>query len=161
MSRWLLVPLALLTLVMHTAKPLPVADTIIVSQRPLSLFSLLEQRDSLVAREARKQGVQVWLALSIAHAENWGGDSTAVNPWSGTIGLMQIHPVNWDLFPECGTAHITDRRRNVCMGVAILAKCLSATLARTLNCYGGAESLDGKRSYNLDVNRRTQLDWLD
>ena len=103
----------------------------------------------------------MWLALSISHAENWRGlDSTATNPFSGAVGLMQIIPSNWDLYPECGTAHITDRKRNVCIGIAILAKCMAPTLARTLNCYGGAVSLQGRRNYNLDVSRKIRLEWL-
>lgn len=162
MRPFLLVPLAFVTFAMHSPKPLPMADPIVVSQKPLSLFSLSEQRDSLVVREARKQGVPEWLALSISHAENWGGDSTAVNRYSGAIGLLQIHPVNWDFYATlCGTAHITNRKRNVCMGVAILKDCLSPTLEETLSCFGGATSLAGRKSYNLDVNRRTRLEWLE
>lgn len=157
---WLLSPLLLLAL--HTAEGVPWTEAIVVSAKPLELFSLSDQRDSLVSREARKQGVPVWLALSISHAENWMGlDSTATNPFSGAIGLMQIIPANWDRYPECGDAHITNRKRNVCMGIAILSKCLSPTLALTLNCYGGATSLLGKRSYNLDVARKMRLEWLD
>ena len=144
-----------------TRGPLPVVAPIVVSEKPLELFSLSEQRDSLVAREERRQEVPVWLALSISHAENWRGlDSTATNPFSGAIGLMQIIPENWDLFPDGGTAHITDRRRNVCMGIAILAKCMAPTMAQTLNCYGGAVSLQGRRNYNLDVSRKIRLEWL-
>ena len=119
-----LVAVTLIPSLIHS--PLPVAVPIVVSEKPLVLFSLSEQRDSLVAREARRQEVPVWLALSISHAENWRGlDSTATNPFSGSIGLMQIHPMNWDLFPECGTAHITDRKRNVCMGLSVLRECLN------------------------------------
>lgn len=163
MSHWLKPIWLLLALVaMHTPRGLSWADPIVVSQRPLELFNLTDQRDSLVAREARRQDVPVWLALSISHAENWRGlDSTATNPFSGAIGLMQIIPANWNLYPECGTAHITNRKRNVCMGISILARCLFPTLALTLNCYGGAESLLGKRSYNLDVARKMRLEWLD
>ena len=145
---------------MHSPKPLPMADPIVGSERPLSLFNLSDQRDSLVAREARKQSVPVWLALSIAHAENWGGDSVAVNPYSGAIGLGQIHPINFGRFPECGE-NILNRHTNVCYMMRILSDCLSVMLADTLNCYGGAESLRGKRAYNHDVNRRTRLEWLE
>ncbi len=155
-----LVVLVTLTLY-HSPVSLPMADAIIVSAKPLELFSLSDQRDSLVAREARRQGVPVWLALSIAHAENWRGlDSTATNVYSGAIGLMQIHPINFGKFPECGE-NITNRYTNVCYGLTILRHCLAPTLAVTLNCYGGAKSLRGKRSYNLDVNRRTRLEWVD
>jgi len=93
----MLVPLVLLTFAMHTPRGLPVADPIVVSRKPLELFSISDQRDTLVVREARRQGVPRWLALSISHAENWSGDSVAVNPYSGAIGLLQIHPVNFQL----------------------------------------------------------------
>ena len=149
-------------LVIHTSNGVPWTEAIVVSARPLELFSLPDQRDSLVAREARRQNVPVWLARSISHAENWQGfDSTATNPFSGAIGLMQIIPENWGLYPECGTTHITNRKRNVWIGIAILAECMAPTLARILNCYGGAVSLQGRRNYNLDVARKMRLEWLD
>lgn len=160
MNRLALFAVLFVTLLTHSPKQLPIADPIVASQRPLELFSLSDQRDSLVSREARKQGVPVWLALSIAHAENWSGDSTAVNPYSGAIGLLQIHPVNFGRFPECGE-NITNRYTNVCYGLTILANCLAPMLEETLSCYGGAKSLQGKKNYNLDVNRRMRLVWLD
>ena len=156
--RHLVVLLALL--VIHTPNGVPWTEAIVVSAKPLALFSLPDQRDSLVAREARRQNVPVWLALSISHAENWGGDSTAVNPWSGAIGLGQIHPVNFGRYPECGE-NMVNRKTNVCYMMRILRACLARTLEETLSCYGGATSLAGKRAYNLDVNRRTRLEWLD
>ena len=161
MNRSLLVPLAVLTLAMgDSPAPLPMAEVITVSEKPLELFSLSDQRDSLVSREARKQSVPVWLALSIAHAENWSGDSVAVNPYSGAIGLLQIHPVNFGRFPECGEP-IVNRTVNVCYGITILRNCLAPTLEETLSCFGGAKSLQGRKNYNLDVNRRTRLGWID
>jgi soluble lytic murein transglycosylase-like protein len=146
----------------HTAAPLPMAEVIVVSQKPLSLFNLSDQRDSLVVREARRQGVPEWLALSIAHAENWGGDSTAVNPFSGAVGLGQIHPVNFGRFPECGE-NIYNRQTNVCYMMRILVDCLSVndTLADALACYGGGVSLKGRRGYNYDVARRARLEWIE
>ena len=151
-------------LVIHTPNGVPWTEAIVVSARPLELFSLPDQRDSLVAREARRQNVPVWLARSISHAENWRGlDSTATNPFSGAVGLMQIIPGNWGLYPECGSAHITNRKRNVCMGMSVLRKCLDKyeTLADVLSCYGGAVSLQGRRNYNLDVARKIRLEWLE
>ncbi len=139
---------------------LVIAAPIIVSRSPFAEFSLSEQRDSLVAWEARKQGVPVWLALSVGHAENWGGDSTAVNFFSGALGLGQIHPVNWGRFPECGE-NLLNRRTNVCYMMKLLKLCEAATLAPVLSCYGGARSLQGKRNYNLDVTRMMRLEWLD
>ena len=156
--RHLVVLLALF--VIHTPNGVPWTEAIVVSARPLELFSLPDQRDSLVAREARRQAVPVWLALSIAHAENWTGDSAAVNLWSGAVGLGQIHPINFGKYPECGE-NMVNRKVNVCYMMRILRACLSHTLEETLNCYGGATSLEGKRAYNLDVNRRTKLEWLD
>ena len=147
-------------LVIHTPNGVPWTEAIVVSAKPLELFSLSDQRDSLVAREARRQAVPVWLALSISHAENWRGDSTAVNLWSGAIGLGQIHPVNFGKYPECGE-NMVNRKTNVCYMMRILRACLALTLEETLSCYGGATSLAGKRAYNLDVNRRNRLEWLD
>ncbi len=145
----------------HTPAPLPVAEVIVVSAKPLELFSLSHQRDSLVAREARRQGVPVWLALSIAHAENWQGlDSTATNVYSGAIGLMQIHPINFGKFPECGE-NITNRYTNVCYGLTILRNCLAPIFEETLSCYGGAVSPAGRRKYGYDVARKMRLEWID
>ena len=157
-SKLLLVGLTLVFL--HTPGGLPWAAPIIVSQRPLELFSLSDQRDSLVAREARRQGIPTWLALSISHAENWGGDSVAVNPYSGAIGLGQIHPVNFGRFPECGK-NIINRRTNICYMMQILGICLAPSLEATLSCYGGAVSPAGRRNYNYDVARKMRLEWLD
>ncbi len=161
MNRWLLAPLVLLTLATHTPAPLPMAEPIVVSKKPLSLFSISEQRDTLVAREARRQGVPVWLALSIAHAENWTGDSTAVNPRSGAIGLLQIHPVNFGRFPECGE-NIRNRYTNVCYGIQILGHCIESAedLSQALSCYGGATRNSTRRKYVDDVARRARLEWL-
>ena len=102
----------------------------------------------------------VWLALSIAHAENWGGDSTAVNPYSGAVGLLQIHPVNFGRFPECGE-NITNRYTNVCFGITILRNCLASTLESTLSCYGGATSPAGRRNYLFAVGTRVKMGWID
>ena len=160
MNRLMLLAVCFVSLATHSPKPVPMVKVLVVNQTPLSSYGLSEARDSLVVREARKQGVPEWLALSIAHAENWGGDSTAVNPHSGAIGLGQIHPVNFGRFPECGE-NITNRYTNVCYMIRILRDCEAEMLASVLNCYGGAKSLQGMRNYNLDVNRRTRLAWID
>ena len=160
MNRLMLLAVCFVSLATHSPKPVPMVKVLVVNQTPLSSYGLSEARDSLVVREARRQGVPTWLALSIAHAENWGGDSTAVNPHSGAIGLGQIHPVNFGRFPECGE-NITNRYTNVCYMIRILRDCEAEMLASVLNCYGGAKSLQGMRNYNLDVNRRTRLDWID
>ncbi len=159
MTRWLVV--VVLTLAMgHSPQPLPWAAPIVVSLKPLELFSLSEQRDSLVARAARLNGIPVWLALSIAHAETWGGDSAVVNPWSGAAGIGQIHPVNFGRFPECGD-NMLNRRTSICYMMRLLELCSAEILADVLNCYGGAASIEGMRRYNLDVTRKMRLDWLE
>jgi len=96
--------------------PLPVAAPILARRLGPS-----EERDSIVAQEARRAGMPVALAISISHVENWSGDSTARHPSSGATGLMQVMPRYWnDSFPvQCGTAPLTNRRRNACVGVQI------------------------------------------
>lgn len=171
MKPWLLAPLMFVTFAMHSPRPIPWADKVLVVDRvPLTSFSLSVQRDSLVAREARRQGVPEWLALSIAHAENWGGDSTAVNPWSGCIGLMQVCP--FDLSgdslwigthrEECGDTSLINRKRNVCVGMRVLQDCIGRfdRLATVLACYGGATRPTTRRKYVDDVARRTRMEWL-
>ena len=167
----LLVPLAVLTLAMgDSPAPLPMAEVITVSEKPLELFSLSDQRDSLVSREARKQSVPVWLALSIAHAENWSGDSVAVNPWSGCVGLMQVCPFDlsgdslWvgTYREECGDMPLINRKRNVCVAMKVLRGCIDRfdRLATVLACYGGATRPTTRRKYVDDVARRTRMEWL-
>ena len=159
MTRWPLLVLSLFQV--HTANQgLPVAKPIIVSGAPLAMFSRSVQRDTLVVREARRQSVPVWLALSVSHAENWTGDSMAVNVWSGAAGLGQIHPINFGRFPECGE-NIYNRRTNLCYMMRILTLCKADTLAKVLSCYGGAVSPQGMRNYNFDVVRKMRMEWLD
>jgi len=57
-----------------------------VAARPRDL---LEERDSLVAREARALGLPVQLALAVAWVENRHADSLAVS-YAGALGLMQV-----------------------------------------------------------------------
>jgi len=157
MTRW---SLPFLLLALHTQEPLPMAEPIVVNTAPLAMFSQSVQRDTLVVREARRQHVPVWLALSVSHAENWTGDSMAVNVWSGAAGLGQIHPVNFGRFPDCGE-NIYNRRTNLCYMMRILTLCKADVLAKVLNCYGGAESPQGMRNYNFDVVRKMRMEWLD
>src|SRR6266550_1517081 len=65
-------------------------------------LTLSQQRDSIVAYEARRARVPVPLAIAVSHAENWGGDSTALSS-SGAVGLMQVMPRTWQhsFEPEC------------------------------------------------------------
>ena len=57
MKSWLIAPLLLL--VLHTPRGVPWTEAIVVTAKPLELFSLSDQWDSLVAREARRQNVPV------------------------------------------------------------------------------------------------------
>ncbi len=80
-----------------------------------------QERDSIVAQEARLAGMPVALAIAVSHVENWAGDSTARHPISGALGIMQILPKTWsDSFQtECGTDSLVVRRRNACVGVHV------------------------------------------
>ena len=164
---WLL-PLLLL-LSADIDRPLPIAPPLIVSQQPLAFFGLSEQRDSLIARGARAWGVPVWLALGIGHAEVWGGDSMAVHPRSGALGLGQIHPVNFGRFPACGD-NMVNRQTSVCYMMELLRECIDArntegllrnpTLSAVLACYGGATRRSTRQRYVDDVMHKTKMEWL-
>lgn len=80
-----------------------------------------EERDSIVAYEARRAGMDPALAIAVSHVENWSGDSTAAHPRSGAMGLMQVMPFWADSFHvECyGPGTLTMRRRNACIGARI------------------------------------------
>ncbi len=138
----------------------PVQEAVV--ETPVQIEGLSEQRDSLVVTWAKKHGISKWLALGIAHAEVWNGDSTAVNPTTGAIGLGQIHPSNLGRFSGCGENYIS-RDTSLCYMMELLRECIeddAETLAELLNCYGGAKSYMGKRGYNYAVNSRVQLEWL-
>ncbi len=79
------------------------------------------ERDSIVAAAARLAGMPEQLAIAVSHVENWGGDSTAVHPVSGCLGLMQVCPRTWaDSFTvQCGTDSLIARWRNACVGAFI------------------------------------------
>jgi hypothetical protein len=125
--------------------------------------SLSEQRDSIVAAEARKAGVPVLLALAVSHVENWTGDSMAVSvagkqdsvtvrraimgqqraiDMLGAVGLMQVLPRAWwhSFENECGCGSLFDRQRNACKGVRVLAFYLARepTVDRALRGYHGS-----------------------
>ena len=124
MNRLVLFAVVLASLATHSPRPLPMAQPIVVSQKPLSLFSVHEQserRDSVVLREARRLGVPRIVAYAVTHAETYSGDSTAVSS-AGAVGIMQIMPANFDSYPECyGARHITDMKRNACVGLRLLS----------------------------------------
>ncbi len=104
------------TIVWGTAQPYAVQ-----LPTPVLFGGPSEERDSIVAFEARQAGMDPALAIAISHVENWSGDSAAVHPRSGAIGLMQIMPFWADSFQvECyGPSALTNRRRNACIGSRI------------------------------------------
>lgn len=125
--------------------------------------SLSEQRDSIVATEARRAGVPVLLAIAVSHVENFGGDSMAVS-WAGrqdtasvrraiageqraidslgAVGLMQVLPSKWwhSFEEDCGCGSLFDRQRNACKGVRILRYYLAQqpTVDKALRGYHGS-----------------------
>lgn len=104
-------------------------------------LSVSAQRDSIVAREARRAGVPAALAVAVSHTENWTGDSTAVST-AGAIGLMQVMPRYWEhrFEEECGCGSLLDRRRNACKGVRVLRFYLDSlpTVDEALRAYHGS-----------------------
>lgn len=106
--------------------------------------TLSEQRDSLVAREARRADVPVSLALAVSHVENWTGDSMAVSS-RGAVGLMQVLPRYWqhEFEEECGCGSLFIRQRNACVGVRVLRHYLDKqpTVDKALRAYHGSLQL--------------------
>jgi soluble lytic murein transglycosylase-like protein len=82
-----------------------------------------EQRDSIVATEARRAGIPVGLAIAVSHVEDTSGDSMAVSP-AGAVGIMQVLPKYWQhsFEDECGCGSLFRRQRNACVGTHILAQ---------------------------------------
>ena len=117
-----LITVAFLSLLLHSPKPLPWAGPIVVSEKPLELFSVSEQRDSVAFRQAQRFGVPWRIVYAVTHSENYSGDPKATNRRTGAAGIFQIHPVNFNSYrEECyGDRHITDIARNACVGVNLL-----------------------------------------
>lgn len=115
--------------------------TTVVTATPRS-FS--EQRDSIVAHEARRAGVPVKLAIAVSHVENWTGDSMAVSP-VGAVGLMQVLPKYWQhsFEEECGCGSLFRRQRNACVGVRVLKQYLDQhkKTSPALRAYHGSLNL--------------------
>jgi soluble lytic murein transglycosylase-like protein len=107
-------------------------------------LSLSDQRDTIVAQEARSAGVPVDLALAVSHVENWTGDSMAVSS-RGAVGLMQVLPKYWqhEFEEECGCGSLFQRRLNACKGVRVLKLYLKQqkTTALALRAYHGSLNL--------------------
>ena len=168
---WYLLLVLLITLSSDSKPPpAPTVSHSLPEPPTLESYSLSDQRDTLIARWARGQSkVPLWLALGISHAEVWNGDSTAVNARTGALGLFQIHPVNFGLYPHCGEP-IVNRLVNICYGFKILVGCIEAvnaggevrnkSLAAMLACYGGATRVSTRRLYVDAVTRRTRVEWL-
>lgn len=118
-----------------------------VSTRWFDTLDLSAQRDSLVADAARSAGLKASLLIALSHAENNSGDSAAVNPSSGAIGLMQVMPGWQHAFEaECGCGSLYERRRNACVGVHIFKWYLDSLrrVEPTLRAYVGQRTLRAK-----------------
>ena len=100
--------------------PLVPRDGTTVVVHPPSL-TLSQQRDSIVAEEARKAGVPVAYAIAVSHVEDWSGDSMARST-AGAFGIMQVLDKVWhhQFEDECGCGSLFQRRLNACKGVRIL-----------------------------------------
>ena len=118
MNRLMLFVVVFVSLATHSPKPLPMADVIVVSQKPLAMS---ERRDSVALYEGRRFGVPRRIVYAVTHAEVFSGDSTAVSS-AGAVGIFQIMPVNHQAYrEECyGGRDITDMARNACIGVNLL-----------------------------------------
>jgi soluble lytic murein transglycosylase-like protein len=103
--------------------------------------TLSEQRDTIVAQEARRAGAPVALSIAVSHVENWTGDSMAIST-RGAVGLMQVLPKYWqhEFEEECGCGSLFQRRLNACKGVRVLAFYLKQqkTTALALRAYHGS-----------------------
>lgn len=122
-------------------------------RRPAEVYqptTLTEQRDSIVALEARRAGVPVDIALAVSHVENWSGDSTAVSP-AGAVGIMQVMPKYWQhsFEEECGCGSLTQRHRNACVGVRILDQYYTRykTWGKTVRAYHGSHASHAGQQY--------------
>lgn len=108
---------------------------------PPPVMSLSDQRDTIVAQEARRAGVSVRLALAVSHVENTSGDSLAVSK-RGAVGIMQVLPKYWqhEFENECGCGSLFARRRNACVGVHVLGRALQKykTTTQALRAYHGS-----------------------
>jgi transglycosylase-like protein with SLT domain len=114
-----------------------ISDSLAAASEP----SLSDQRDSIVAEEARSAGVPVALSIAVSHTENWTGDSMAVSR-VGAVGLMQVMPRYWEhkFEKECGCGSLFMRRLNACKGVRVLRFYLDSlpTVDDALRAYHGS-----------------------
>jgi transglycosylase-like protein with SLT domain len=138
--RWFWPVILFITLALIPITP-PDGTAVSLGTPPMSLS---DQRDTIVAQEARRAGVSVDLALAVSHVENWSGDSTAISS-RGAVGLMQVLPKYWqhEFEEECGCGSLVQRRLNACKGVRVLAFYLKQqkTTALALRAYHGSLNL--------------------
>ena len=81
------------------------------------------ERDSIVRHWTWAYQIPAEIAIAVSHAENWGGDSTAVS-YAGAVGLMQVLPRahGWLIKQICGyDVSIFERECNVRVGLHILS----------------------------------------
>lgn len=132
---------AVLWLAVISAIPLRAVTDGTTVKLPAPPPSMSDQRDSIVAQEARRAGVSVALALDVSHVENTGGDSMAVSK-RGAVGIMQVLPSYWQhkFEDECDCGSLFLRRRNACVGVHVLGGYLQQykTVAQALRAYHGS-----------------------
>ncbi len=145
MTRYLVHILPLLFL--HTPTPLPMAAPIVVSYSlseriTMTRHSLWEyRRNNAVRYAAERWGVPLNIAMAVSHAENYSGDSTAVNKRSGAVGIFQIHPVNFGTLDHLcfGPGDMTNLKRNACYGALFLKgyKVKAGSWSQALRLYLG------------------------
>lgn len=107
--------------VLVVADPPAAADPVRPDSAWFAGLTPSQQRDSIVADEARRAGVPPRLAIAVSHTENWTGDSGAISS-AGAVGLMQVRPQLWQHAFEaaCGCGSLFVRRVNACKGVRVL-----------------------------------------
>ncbi len=95
----------------------PIIATYPVSYRPAEVL-----RTHAVRYEATRWGVPERIALAVSSAEVHNADSTARNPLTGALGVMQIHPNNFGDYDDLcyGPGDMTNIRRNTCTGMLLL-----------------------------------------
>lgn len=113
-------PLPFLLFFLHAPDPVVTAEPIYAA---LPSYYLPEhRRNNAVRYEAKRWGVPYRIAYAVSHAENYSGDSTARNPRTHALGIMQIHPVNFGTLDHLcyGAGDMTQLRRNACFGMVLL-----------------------------------------
>ena len=155
MTRWL--SLSFLALFLHGQEALPIAKPLVVTGTYKTSVDFSEyRRNTAVRYEAKRWGVPYRIAYAVSHAENFSGDSTAVNKRTGATGVMQVHPMNFGTFDfECyGPGDMTNLRRNACTGMLLLRGYydLTGSWGAALRKYVGFKTnIDALLSYTDDI----------